>query len=51
MLLGHKRESEPATCENVDRPGGHYAQTEKEKYHMMYLYVESKTKDKIEIDQ
>ena len=44
ILLSHKKELNNAICSNMDGPRNNYTkwcQTEKEKYHMRSLYVES----------
>ena len=50
ILFSRKKEQRFAICSNIDGPGGHYAKwnkSEKDKYCMIHLHVESKKYNKL----
>ena len=49
ILISHKKEWKLATCDNTNGPRGYYAKhnkSEKDKYCMICLYLESKKQNK-----
>ena len=45
ILLSHRKEGNPAICDNINEPWGHYAKWNQRKTNTIWsqLYVESKT--------
>ena len=53
ILFSHEKEGNPAICDNMERPWRNYAKwhkSEKDKYYMISLYLESKNAELVKTE-